>query len=102
MRPLLVLVVVVVEKLKQEWMLLNEVMVLDLEMERIPWAMGLDQEKLVLLRGAFTQSNASAFATSIGGCVCLASVGSIAPWATQYPGLGLGDPRLDLRGMPGL
>lgn len=36
MRPLLVLVVVVVEKLEQGWMLLDEVMALDLEMERIP------------------------------------------------------------------
>lgn len=49
MRPLLVLVVVAVEKLEQEWMLLDEVG--DGSRSRNgkdTWAMGLDQEKLVL------------------------------------------------------
>lgn len=55
-------------------------MVLDLEMERIPglWDWIKRNWYFVLFLPtqipAFTQSNASAFATSIGGCVCLAPV----------------------------
>nr|KUM46331.1 hypothetical protein ABT39_MTgene1837 [Picea glauca] len=84
-------------------MLLDEVVVLNLEMERIPWAMGLDQEKLVL-RTIYSHPNPSFHSIKcIRLCylywwLCLPCQqpyylpkgGSIASWATVVSGAGPG------------